>query len=160
MPVHKETRKLDYTPEQIFDLVADVGSYEAFLPWCKMSRVTREFEDGFYADLVIGFKMFQETFTSKVTLDRPQLIHVDYLRGPLKHLHNEWKLSPTQDGGCEVDFFVDFEFRNLVLEKLIGALFHEAVRRMVGAFEARAAVLYGTKNADQPAKELRSEKPA
>lgn len=160
MPVHKETRKLDYTPEQIFDLVADVGRYQEFLPWCKKSVITREFDGGFYADLVIGFKMFQETFTSKVTTKRPDLIHVDYLRGPLKYLHNEWKLRPAGDDACEVEFFVDFEFRNFMLEKLIGALFHEAVRRMVGAFEARAADLYGKKPAGKRTKKLRSEKPA
>jgi len=158
MPVHKETRKLDYTPEQVFDLVADVGRYHEFLPWCKKSVVTRDFDGGFYADLVIGFKMFQETFTSKVSIDRPEVIHVDYLRGPLKYLHNEWKFSPTDDGGCRVDFFVDFEFRNIMLDKLIGALFHEAVRRMVGAFEERAQDLYGRPAKTSPKKKLRAEK--
>ena len=95
-------------------------------------------------DLVIGFKMFRERFTSRVELKRPDRIDVSYAEGPFKYLANHWVFNP-HPVGCEIDFFVDFEFRSRILERLIGALFDEAVRRMVAAFETRAKALYGEK---------------
>ena len=142
MPTHAEKRVLPYTPAQMFDLVADVGAYPEFLPWCIAARVRKREGDIITADLVIGFKMFRERFTSRVTLDRPRRIDVQYIQGPMKHLNNHWLFAPHRDG-VEIDFYVDFEFRSRILEKLIGTLFNEAFRRMVGAFEIRARVLYG-----------------
>lgn len=144
MPTHAEQRHLPYTPEQLFRLVADVESYPRFLPWCKAARITRRQGDSFWADLIISFKVYRERFGSKVTLHpQERLIDVDYIDGPFRYLNNHWKFVDADDGGCIVDFYVDFEFRNRMLQNLIGLLFNEAVRRMVAAFESRAAELYG-----------------
>ena len=143
MPKHAETRRLPYTPEQMFDLVADVGRYQQFLPWVIGTRVRSRSETMLVADLIVGFKMLRETFTSRVKLERPHHVHVDYLEGPLKYLHNDWRFEPAPDGGTVVHFKVDFEFRSRVFEALAGAVFGEALRRMIGAFEARAQELYG-----------------
>lgn len=143
MPTHAEQRRLPYTPQQMFDLVADIGAYPQFLPWCVAARVKSKSEVEIVADLIIGFKMVRERFTSKVTLDAPSRIGVTYIDGPFQYLNNHWSFSPTDDGGCLIDFHVDFEFRSKMLQRLIGVLFNEAVRRMVAAFEARAVALYG-----------------
>lgn len=143
MPKHSETRHLPYTPDQMFDLVADVGRYQQFLPWVIGTRVRTKSDTALVADLIVGFKMLRETFTSKVTLERPRHIHVDYLEGPLKYLYNDWRFEPAADGGCLVHFKVEFEFRSRVFEALAGAVFGEALRRMIGAFETRAQQLYG-----------------
>ena len=146
MPTHAERRVLPYTPEQLFDLVAGVEHYPEFLPWCIGARVTRRDQNLVVADLIIGFKMFRERFTSRVTLDRPNLrIDVAYTDGPFKYLNNHWIFHPHSNGSCDVEFFVDFEFRSRLLQKAIELLFAEAVRRMVGAFETRAQKLYGTR---------------
>ena len=147
MKVHSERKILPFTPEQIFELVGDVAKYPEFLPWCTGARI-REKQmtptgEVLVADLMIGFKMVREKFTSRVTLDRPKLrIDVEYINGPFKHLNNHWTFSPTANGQCQIDFHLEFEFSSIVLQKLIGVLFHEAVRRMVAAFEARAHQLY------------------
>jgi len=137
MPSHAERKFLPYQPEQLFDLVADVARYPEFLPWCIGARVRRRETNFLVADLIIGFKMFRERFTSEVTLDRPRRIDVKYTEGPLRHLENSWVFEPAP-GGCIIDFHVDFAFKSIILEKLIGTVFGEAVRRMVAAFEARA----------------------
>lgn len=142
MPVHQETRRLPYAPEQMFDLVADVGRYAEFLPWVVATRITSRTPTLMQADIVVGFKMFRERFTSRVTLDRPHRIHVDYVSGPLKHLHNDWRFEPAPGGGTDLHFCVDFEFRSRTFERLAGAVFSEAVKRMVAAFERRAQALY------------------
>ncbi|TAN78891.1 MAG: type II toxin-antitoxin system RatA family toxin [Magnetospirillum sp.] len=143
MPTHAEQRVLPYTQEQLFALVADVERYPDFLPWCVASRIRRRDGDVFFADLVIGFKMVRERFTSKVTLTRPDRVDVTYTEGPFHHLNNHWVFRPLPDGGTEIDFYVDFEFRSKLLQTLIGALFNEAVKMMVSAFEKRARQLYG-----------------
>lgn len=145
MPRHEERRVLPYRPEQLFALVADIEKYPEFLPWCVAARIRSRAENLVVADLVIGFKMFRERFTSRVTLKPPDRIDVSYADGPFKHLANHWVFSP-HPVGCELDFFVDFEFRSRLLDRLIGALFDEAVRRMVAAFETRAKVLYSVKD--------------
>ncbi|WP_096703002.1 type II toxin-antitoxin system RatA family toxin [Magnetospirillum sp. 15-1] len=142
MPTHAEQRVLPYTPEQLFELVADVARYPEFLPWCVASRIRSRDGDVFFADLVIGFKMVRERFTSKVTLTRPDRVDVTYTEGPFKHLNNHWNFKPHPNG-TELDFYVDFEFRSKLLQTMIGALFNEAVKLMVGAFEKRAKQLYG-----------------
>lgn len=142
MPTHAEKRVLPYQPEQLYSLVADVEKYPEFLPWCLGSRIKRREERLLVADLIIGFKMFRERFTSKVTLhpdDRK--IHVAYVDGPFKYLDNHW-LFLDHEEGCLIDFYVDFEFRSRLLQRVIQPLFDEAVRRMVRAFESRAAELY------------------
>ncbi|MGE5146561.1 MAG: type II toxin-antitoxin system RatA family toxin, partial [Candidatus Eiseniibacteriota bacterium] len=134
MPRHSEKRELPYTAEQIFDLVADVDRYPEFLPWCIGARVRRPEPTIIDADLIIGFKMIRERYTSRVVLDRPNRIDVVYAEeGPFRHLENHWIFHPTEKG-CVVEFYLDFEFRSRMLQRLIGMLFHEAVRRMVGAF--------------------------
>jgi len=142
MPRHTEKRFLPYTPEQLFDLVADVGSYQHFLPWVAATRIREDDETGMVADLIVGFGALKETFTSRVKKDRPHQIDIDYIEGPLKYLHNHWKFRAVP-GGTEVDFCVDFAFRNRIFEALAGQMFDRALRKMIGAFEARAAVLYG-----------------
>ena len=144
MPTHAEKRLLPYTPEQMFDLVADVERYPEFLPWCQEARIRRRDPERILADMVIGFRLVRERFTSRVELDRPGRIDVTYTEGPLRYLNNRWIFRPVGDGSCEVDFFVDFEFRSMILEKIMGVFFGEAIRRMVGAFEVRAAQLYST----------------
>ena len=144
MMKHAEQRLLGYRPEQLFDLVADVERYPEFLPWCIGARIRERSEGLLVADLVIGFKVIRERFTSRVALDRPNLaIEVTYADGPFKHLSNRWRFEPRAEGSCLIDFYVEFEFRSIVLQKLIGVLFHEAVKRMVAAFETRARALYG-----------------
>lgn len=142
MPTHSERRRLPYLPGFLFDLVADVGSYPQFLPWCAGARVRSRSEREMVADMTIGFGPFRESFTSRVALDRPRLIRVRYENGPFRHLSNRWEFLPDP-AGTEVDFHVDFEFRSRVLEAAVGVVFHEAVRRMVAAFEARARQVQG-----------------
>jgi coenzyme Q-binding protein COQ10 len=141
MPTWSEKRRLPYTPEQLYELVVDVERYPEFLPWCLAAKIRKRQGEMIHADLVIGFKMFRERFTSKITLSPPDRIDVAYADGPFRYLDNHWIFVPTPDG-TEIDFFVDFEFKNRVLQKVIEVLFNEAVRRMVAAFEARAKALY------------------
>ena len=144
MPRHKETRRLPYTPEQMFDMVADVGRYGEFLPWVAAVRVRSDSPTEMVADLVVGFRALKERFTSRVTKERPSHIHVDYLEGPLKYLKNDWNFAPDGDDGCLVDFCVDFEFHSRIFEALAGQMFGMALKKMIGAFETRAQKLYGS----------------
>jgi coenzyme Q-binding protein COQ10 len=142
MPSHQERRLLPYTPQQLYALVADVERYPEFLPWAAACRIQRRQGALIWADLIIGFKMIRERFTSRIALDPEGLrIDVAYVDGPFKHLSNRWVFEPHPEG-CMVDFAVDFAFRSPMLDRMIGALFHEAVRRMVQAFEGRAYSLY------------------
>jgi coenzyme Q-binding protein COQ10 len=143
MPKHNETRPLAYTPEQMFDLVSDVARYPEFLPWVSAIRVRSDDGEEMVADMIVGFKGIKETFTSRVHKHRPDHVRVDYLDGPLKHLHNEWQFRPDGQGGTLVDFEVEFEFKNRLFEMLAGQMFDKALRKMIGAFETRAAQLYG-----------------
>ena len=144
MPRHSETKHLPYSPEQLFDLVADVARYDEFLPWVTAVRVRSSSETDMVADLIVGFNAFKERFTSRVTKDRPNHIMVDYVEGPLKYLKNEWRFERAGDGGTNLHFSVDFAFRSRIFESLAGAMFDRALRRMTGAFEQRAAALYGS----------------
>ena len=151
MPHHQDSRDLPYSAQQMFDLVADIESYPQFLPWNSAARIrSRDMRpDGteeIAADLVISFKVFRERFGSRVVLwpqAEPLRIDTEYLDGPFKHMRSGWTFTDRPDGGCHVEFFVDFEFKNMILQKLIGVVFHEAMMRIVRAFEARAKVLYG-----------------
>ena len=143
MPKHREVRRLPWSAPEMFDLVADIGRYPEFLPWVQGMRVGPVQNGVVVADMIVGFRMIREKFTSRVTLDRPRTVHVDYLDGPMKHLFNDWTFRDAAGGGCEIDFAVDFEFRNKAFEKLAGLFFTQAFEKMVGAFVARAEQLYG-----------------
>ena len=142
MPTHAEQRVLPYTPEQLFALVADIERYPEFLPWCLAARIKERRADLIVADMIIGFRMFRERFTSRVALDAPHRIDVTYAEGPFRRLTNHWVFEKAP-GGCRIDFFVDFEFKSRLMQRVIEMLFGEAVRRMVAAFEKRARELYG-----------------
>lgn len=144
MPRHKETRRLPYSPEQMFDLVADVRSYPEFLPWVAGIRVRSDSDTEMVADMIVGFKGLSESFTSRVRKVRSESVHVDYLDGPLKHLSNDWKFRPDGEGGVLIDFEVDFAFKNKLFEMIAGQMFDKALRKMIGAFEGRAADLYAS----------------
>ncbi|MGB3176336.1 MAG: type II toxin-antitoxin system RatA family toxin [Albidovulum sp.] len=149
MPTHSETRAMPYSALQMYDLVADVARYPEFLPWTAAARIRSRTPraDGaevMEADLVISFKVFRERFGSRVTLWPDEMrIDTEYLDGPFRHMRSDWSFKDRDDGGCDVTFFVDFEFRNAILQKLIGVVFDEAMRRVVQAFETRARALYG-----------------
>ena len=143
MPSIRETRDLPWSAEQMFDLVADVKRYGEFLPWVVATRVRSDGETEMIADMVVGFNALREKFTSRVKKLRPEMIDVDYVDGPMKELDNKWFFRPNPDGGCTIDFVVEFTFRNSVFEALAGRYLDRAFRKMVSAFEARAAVLYG-----------------
>lgn len=147
MPTHAENRSLPYSARQMYDLVADVAAYPEFLPWCAAvrirKRIARDAGDVIEADMVISFKVFREKFSSRVTLQPDDnRIDVEYLDGPFRYLNNHWHFIPRSDGGCDVDFFVDFEFKSAMLQAVIGLVFNEAMQRIVRAFEARAHELY------------------
>ena len=149
MPTHSETRELPYTAQQMYDLVADVGKYPQFLPWTAAARIRRDVDKGDHrvmdADLVISFKVFRERFTSRVTLwPDERKIDTEYLDGPFKYMLSNWRFEEL-DEGCRVQFHVDFEFRNAILQGIIGVVFNEAMQRVVRAFEDRARELYGPK---------------
>ena len=143
MSTHAEKRVLPYTPDQLYRLVSEVERYPEFLPWCLAARIRKREGNMFWADLVIGFKMIRERFTSQVKLSPDERrVDVEYTDGPFKYLNNHWIFTPMAENHCEIDFFVDFEFKNRMLQGLMSVLFDEAVRRMVNAFEARAKALY------------------
>ncbi|MEM9351030.1 MAG: type II toxin-antitoxin system RatA family toxin [Pseudomonadota bacterium] len=146
MPTHSETKRLPYSPEQMFTLVADVASYPQFIPWCAAARIrsTEPYEGGelMKADLVISFKVFRERFGSRVELfEEAKRINTEYIDGPFRYMKSTWEFTEAE-GGCDVSFFVDFEFKNAVLQGLIGIVFNDAMQRIVRAFERRAADLY------------------
>ena len=152
MPQHKDSRILPYTADQMYALVADIERYPEFLPWNAAARIrTRRpgpeaGSELVEADLVISFKVFRERFGSRVTLwPQQKRIDTEYLDGPFKYLKSGWSFADLPHGSCKVDFFVDFEFRNAILGKVIGVVFGEAMSRIVRAFEDRARALYGSR---------------
>ncbi|MGB0799502.1 MAG: type II toxin-antitoxin system RatA family toxin [Planktomarina sp.] len=147
MPTHSETKFLPYSADQMYDMVADVAKYPEFLPWCAAARIRGTRAEGdvcvMDADLVISFKVFREKFGSRVTLDpEAKKITSEYIDGPFKHMISTWGFTESE-GGCDVEFYVDFEFRNAILQGIIGVVFNEAMQRVVRAFERRAAQLHG-----------------
>ena len=143
MPGIHEIRRLSYSAEQMFDLVADVSRYGEFLPWVIATRVKSDSDTDMVADMLIGFSALREKFTSRVTKQRAESLHVLYVDGPLKDLKNDWAFRPIDDHSCEVEFTVQFTFRNALFESLAGQYFDKAFRKLVAAFEDRAAQLYG-----------------
>lgn len=144
MPGIRETRRLPYSAEQMFDLVADVGRYAEFLPWVIATRVRSDSETELVADMVVGFKSLRESFTSRVAKKRPFEIDVHYVDGPLSDLDNIWTFRAVDERSCDIDFVVEFTFKNRLFERIAGQYFDRAFRKMVEAFEARAAQLYGS----------------
>lgn len=144
MPSISETRQLPYSPEQMFDLVADVDKYPEFLPWVVATRVRHDDAHTMTADMLVGFKALREKFTSKVVKNRPHNLNVHYVDGPMRDLDNAWRFEPADGGGCEIHFNVEFAFKNRMFEALAGQYIDRAFRKMVAAFEARADVLYGS----------------
>jgi len=147
MPSHSEIRILPYTAQQMYDLVADVTKYPQFLPWCAAARVNKvipgEGQTVVEADLVISFKVFREKFGSHVVLSSDAMkIETRYIDGPFRFMESEWVFADVESG-CEVGFKVDFEFKNAILQSVIGLVFNEAMQRIVRAFEDRARQLYG-----------------
>lgn len=150
MPTHHETKVLPYTAAQMYDLVADVASYPKFLPWTAAARIRSRTPipggEVMEADLVISFKVFRERFGSRVTLwPEARKIDTEYIDGPFKFMKSTWAFRDRAEGGCEVEFFVDFEFRNAILQGIIGMVFNDAMQRVVRAFERRAVDLYGAR---------------
>ena len=148
MPQFETTRHVLHAADQMFALVADVEKYPEFLPLCEALRVrSRKERDGraiLVADMTVGYKAIRETFTSQVHLKPDeQAIEVKYLDGPFKYLSNVWRFEPTADGGCDVRFFIDYEFKSRILGAVMGAMFDRAFRMFTDAFEKRAAEVYG-----------------
>ena len=147
MPTHAEKRVIPHSPEQMFELVLDIEKYPEFLPWCVATRVRERAGGKIVADMAIGYKVFRERFTTEVEWRRPDRIDVRYFEGPFKYLNNHWTFEPVSgeggDGQCLIDFYVDFEFRSRLFQSAIGAVFNEAVQRMISSFEKRANQLYG-----------------
>jgi len=146
MTSHSEIKYLPYTAKEMFDLVADISSYPEFLPWCAAARIRKEVQKGevqqIEADLVISFKVFREKFGSRVLLDTSKyIIETDYIDGPFRYMHSVWSFEDSEEG-CEVKFNVDFEFKNAMLQSIIGLVFNDAMQRIVRAFERRASDLY------------------
>lgn len=144
MPTVRETRRLPYSAEQMFDLVADVDRYPEFLPWVVATRVRNDSDSEMTADMLVGFKALREKFTSKVVKHRPDMIRVHYVDGPLRDLDNNWTFRDCGENCCEIDFSVDFTFKNMMFEALAGQYIDRAFRKMVSAFEDRARTLYGS----------------
>lgn len=153
MTAHREQQILPYSAQQLFDLVIDIERYPEFLPWCRAARILERGDNELLAELVIAFSHLSESYTSQVRYRRPASekdsgsIDVSLVRGPFSHLTNRWEFQPCADGGTEIQFFLDFEFRSRLLGSLIGALFSKATAKMVGAFRQRADALYGRPNA-------------
>ena len=149
MPTFTTKRRVRHSAADMFDLVANVESYPQFVPLCKALKVRERTPSGegveiIVADMTVSFKLVRESFRSRVTLDRPNLqILVEYLQGPFSHMQNRWTFRPTGETACEVEFFIDYEFRSRTLGLLMGGMFDVAFRRLAAAFETRADQVYG-----------------
>ena len=142
MKKHHEKRFVNHSPKQMFDLVSNVKKYPDFLPWCLGSRILNNDGDVLIADLIIGFQIYREKFRSKVVLNKNKnIIEVFYEDGPFKHLSNKWEFKKFNKG-CEINFYLEFEFKNIFFQTIMEKLFSEAVKRMVEAFEKRAENVY------------------
>ena len=153
MPTFTTKRKVRHSAGEMFDLVADVERYPEFVPLCRDLKVRQRDSKGegveiVVADMTVAYKLVRESFRSRVTLDRPNLqILVEYLQGPFSHMQNRWTFRPLGESACEVEFFIDYEFKSRVLGMLMGAMFDAAFRRFAVAFEQRADKVYGGKPA-------------
>jgi coenzyme Q-binding protein COQ10 len=150
MPQFSTTRRVKHSATDMFDLVADVERYPQFVPLCRSLAVRKRTTDSagrdvIVADMTVAYKLVRETFTSRVTLDRPKFeILVEYLEGPFERMNNRWSFRATGEGTCDVEFFIAYEFRSRTLGLLMGGIFDAAFRRFASAFERRADQVYGT----------------
>jgi coenzyme Q-binding protein COQ10 len=142
MPSHAEQKIFTYSAQQLFDIVIAVDQYPEFLPWCLAARINDTGQDYINADLVIGYKMFRENFRSRVNFTRPNKIEVEYQHGPMEHLVNQWQFKDLGDGTCQVNFYVEFDFKSPILGALMNKFFNKAVTKMMVSFEQRAKKLY------------------
>jgi coenzyme Q-binding protein COQ10 len=153
MPQFSTKRRVHHSAANMFDLVVDMEKYPAFVPLCSALRVKSRTDKGegvsvVIAEMTVAYKMIRQTFVTRDTLDRPNLkILVEYLQGPFSHLRNRWAFHPTGENSCDVEFFIDYEFKSRTLAALMGALFDTVFRRMASAFEHRADQVYGCKRA-------------
>jgi coenzyme Q-binding protein COQ10 len=138
MPRHSERRTLPYSSEMIFSIVADVARYPEFLPWILDAGIIKKTDQGFLADLTVGYKFFQDTYRSEVILTPHERIEINYIKGPFKHLQNHWNFTPISENEVEVDFFIDFEFQSSLFQSMISTVFTDAVAKTITAFEERA----------------------
>lgn len=146
MPRHSEKRTLPFAPEILYAIVADVERYPEFLPWILNADILKQTEQGFLADLTVGYKFFQETYRSEVILTPHERVEIKYIKGPFKHLENHWIFSPVTSNSVDVNFFIDFEFQSSLFQGMIQTVFTEAVSKMITAFEERARALSGKKS--------------
>jgi len=137
------SHSLPYTPEQLYDLVADIEKYPEFLPWCGAVRILSQSETELLADLSVGYKFFRETFRSRVHLTPKTRIDVEYINGPFHYLNNHWVFKKRADSGTDIDFFIDFEFKSKLFQSATQMVFEAAFDRMLDAFEVRAREVYG-----------------
>jgi len=147
MPAITETRLLPYAAKQIYELVMDIEKYPEFLPWCKQAKIVEKISDeNLRADLLINFKSFFEKYRSDVkhfkNAQNVYFVDVVAIEGPFKKLINRWKICDLENGGCEVEFFIDFEFNSIFLTKMIGVIFESATKKMMSAFEERARAIF------------------
>ena len=149
MPQFSNTRRVRHAAAEMFELVADVERYPEFVPLCGALKVRRRIPEPegveiVVADMTVAYKVIRETFTSRVTLDRPNLdITVEYLDGPFSRMENRWDFHPVGDQLCDVEFFISYEFKSRMFAMLMGAMFETAFRRFSQAFERRADQVYG-----------------
>lgn len=148
MPQFSTKHRVRHAATKMFELVADVEKYPQFVPLCSALAVKSRTEKNgttiLVADMTVAYKIVRETFTSRVTLDRPNLkILVEYLSGPFKRMQNRWTFHPIGEEACDVEFFINYEFRSRALAVLMGAMFDAAFRRFATAFEQRADEIYG-----------------
>lgn len=145
MPTHSESRIVPYSAMQLFNLVIDIEKYPDFLPWCINSRILNNSKNDLDADITIGYKVFLETFSSHVHFTRFKEIEINYLKGPMRHLHTKWMFKDINKNQCQIDFYIDFSLKTKLFERLVNQFFHKALITMVNAFERRATELYGAK---------------
>jgi len=142
MKYYKIKRNLDYSDNKIFDLICDIERYSDFLPWCKKANVYNKINNVFYSDITVGFNLINETFTSKVLVNRPSEVISSAISGPFKKMSNKWNINALSNNSCEVTLIIEYEFKSLILKNLIGIFFDQATRKMIQAFEERAKYLY------------------
>jgi len=142
MVKHSVKKRLNHSNTQMFDLISDVGKYPDFLPWCISTNIYNQSNDIFYSDMEIGFKLIKESFTSKVTVIESKKVYSEAISGPFKKMNNIWEINYVSDKECEINLFIEFEFKSFLLQNIIGELFEIASKKMITAFEERANYLY------------------
>ena len=143
MTYYEVRRDLNYSDKKIFDLICDIEKYSEFLPWCKDSNVYDINGNEFYSDITVGFNLISETFTSKVVIDKPLQVVSSATNDPFKKMINKWNIKSLNSEKCEVSLVIEYEFKSIILKKLLGHFFDQAAMKMINAFEKRAKYIYG-----------------